>query len=370
MTGPRWKAGACWGLLLSLVSSLSAPGVAHAQTDAQQKAAAEALFDEGRQLLSQGQYESACKRFEQSQEIDPGVGTLLYLGDCYERSGKAASAWAIFREASSAALAAGQADRGRLADERARKLSVGLSKIVLLVPQENRVTGFELLLDGRVLSPALFGVPFPVDAGRHELTARSPGRSTWSNVVEIKPNADYRNVQIPPLAGAGPAVTPYDTVPPTTAVRPAVAPGTYTGEQGLSTDQGAGTSGRRPDRTPAYLIGGAGVVALGVGAVFGLRASDKDEDAKSDCPSDCLTTQGADLNASARSSALIANISYGVGVVALATGAYLFFSSGSSDPASAGGRGLAPSGAADAPGLEVGVAWGTNEGRVSVAGSF
>src|SRR6185436_9018693 len=288
MTAPRRKAGACWGSWLALVSSLSAPGVAHAQTDAQQKAAAEALFDEGRQLLSQGQYESACKRFEQSQEIDPGVGTLLYLGDCYARSGKAASAWAIFREASSAALAAGQADRGRLADERARKLSVSLSKIVLLVSQENRVTGFELLLDGRVLSPALFGVPFPVDAGRHELTARSPGRNTWSNVVEIKPNADYRNVQIPPLTGAGPALTPYDGAPPT-AVRPAVAPGTYTGQQGLSRDQGAGTSGRRPDRTPAYLIGGAGVVALGVGAVFGLRASDKDGDAKSDCPSGCLT---------------------------------------------------------------------------------
>src|SRR6185436_1424558 len=106
-------------------------------------------------------------------------------------------------------------------------------KIVLLVPQEDRVTGFELLLDGRVLSPALFGVPFPVDAGQHELTARSPGRSTWSNVVEIKPNADYRNVQIPTLGGAGPALAPYDAVPPT-AARPAVAPGTYTADAGSS----------------------------------------------------------------------------------------------------------------------------------------
>ena len=115
------KAGQCLTRLVSLTAFLLLPVVASAQADAQQKAAAESLFDEGKQLLSQGQYESACRRFEQSQEIDPGVGTLLYLGDCYERSGRPASAWATFREASSAALAAGQADRGRMADERAAR---------------------------------------------------------------------------------------------------------------------------------------------------------------------------------------------------------------------------------------------------------
>jgi tetratricopeptide (TPR) repeat protein len=369
MTGPLRKPGAHWGALLALVSSLAAPGMAHAQADAQQKAAAEALFDEGKQLLSQGQFESACKRFEQSQEIDPGVGTLLYLGDCYERSGKVASAWAIFREASSAALAAGQGERSRIADERSRKLSLNLSKIVLLVPQEDRVTGFELLLDGRVLSPALFAVPFPVDPGQHELTARAPGRVTWSNVVEIKPNADYRNVQIPPLAAAGPLVAPYDTVP-ATAAQPAVAPGTYTtAEPGPSAQRDSGTpTAQHPDHTLAYVLGGAGVVALGVGVVFGLRASDKDEQAKADCPSGCLTEEAADLNASARTSALIANISYGVGVAALATGAYLFFSAGSAS--SAGGSSTAHSGAATPRGLDVGVGWGPSEGRVSLSGSF
>ena len=87
MTGPRPKAGVAWGLLLSLVTSpllsLGAPRAAWAQTDPQQKAAAEALFDEGKQLLSQGQFENACRLFEQSQEIDRGVGTLLYLGDFF-----------------------------------------------------------------------------------------------------------------------------------------------------------------------------------------------------------------------------------------------------------------------------------------------
>jgi hypothetical protein len=353
MTRPRRKAGFGSSLLLLLVASLGAPSTARAQVvqaDAQQKAAAEALFDEGRQLLAQGQYENACRRFEQSQEIDPAVGILLYLGDCYERVGKLASAWAIFREAHSKASAAGQADRARIADERARKLSLNLSKLVLLVPQEDRTPGFELLLDGRAISSGLFGVPFPVDAGTHELTARAPGRKPWSIAVEVKPNADYRNVQIPVLA-AGPAE------PEAALVRPPPA------DPGLSVEQAVAPPKMThpgPDHTAAYILGGAGVVALGVGAVFGLRASDKDEESKADCPSNCTSPEGADLNEQARSSALIANISYGVGAAALLTSAYLLFVAGSGSE----------SASRDAPGLALGAGLGPGEGRVSLSGSF
>jgi serine/threonine-protein kinase len=342
MTGPRPKAGVAWGLLLSLVSAplavLGAPSAAWAQTDAQQKAAAEALFDEGKQLLSQGQFESACRRFEQSQEIDPGVGTLLYLGDCYERSGRLASAWAIYREASSAAAAAGQGERTRIADERARRLAPSLSKLVLLVPQGNRVPGFELLLDNRVLSTGLFGVPFPVDAGQHEISARAPGRATWSNVIEIKPNADYRNLQIPVLVGnngaaPGAVATPYDTPAQSAAAGGAAAPaapvaGSAAAELSLGTPA-ASPGAPGPDRTVSYIVGGAGLVAIGVGVAFGLRASDKDDESKAGCPSGCITQEAADLNQQARTAATIANVSYVVGALALGTATYLFFTAGS-----------------------------------------
>src|SRR5688572_14521079 len=131
-------------------------GSAFGQDDAQHKAAAEALFDEGRSLAGQGQYEAACQRFEQSQAMDPGVGTLLYLGDCYERVGRVASAWAMYRAAASAAGAAAQVERSRIASERAQRLTPYLSKLVLAVPAENRVSGFELSINGKPLSAALF----------------------------------------------------------------------------------------------------------------------------------------------------------------------------------------------------------------------
>src|SRR5262245_66532784 len=75
------------------------------------KAAAEALFDQGRAAMQEGDFAKACGLLERSQHIDPGVGTLLYLAECYEKSGKTASAWATFREAADAAEAQRKADR-------------------------------------------------------------------------------------------------------------------------------------------------------------------------------------------------------------------------------------------------------------------
>ena len=374
MTGSRPKAGVAWSLLVSLVTAplftwIGAPGTAWAQTDAQQKAAAEALFDEGKQLLSQGQFESACRRFEQSQEIDPGVGTLLYLGDCYERSGRLASAWAIYREASSAAAAAGQGERTRIADERARRLAPSLSKLVLLVPQDNRIPGFELLLDNRVLSPALFGVPFPVDAGQHEVTARAPGRSSWSNVIEIKPNADYRNLQIPSLGTTGAVPTPYDTPAQSSKAAPVAAPVAGSAAADLSLGSAAAPPGAPgPDRTASYLVGGAGLVAIGIGVAFGLRASDKDDESKAGCPSGCISRAAADLNQQARTAATIANVSYAVGALALATGAYLFFTAGSGSETAA--RLPAGSGSGFVSGVRFDAELIPGAGQVALSGQF
>ena len=55
-----------------------------------ERIAAEALFDEGKSLMIEGKLAVACEKLEQSQRIDPAVGTLLYLAECYEKSGRTA----------------------------------------------------------------------------------------------------------------------------------------------------------------------------------------------------------------------------------------------------------------------------------------
>src|SRR3977135_4425171 len=97
-----------FGFGLSLVLCLStlctARRIAHAQS-AENKAAAEAMFTEGRRLMDQGKYAEACKKLEGSQRLDPGAGTLLNLSACYEANGQTASAWATYKEAAVAAQA-------------------------------------------------------------------------------------------------------------------------------------------------------------------------------------------------------------------------------------------------------------------------
>src|SRR6478752_999570 len=75
--------------------------------DPSSKATAEALFADGRRLMSIGEYAAACPKLAASQRLDPGIGTALNLADCYEKNGRFASAWAEFRAAISAAHAAG-----------------------------------------------------------------------------------------------------------------------------------------------------------------------------------------------------------------------------------------------------------------------
>src|SRR5690348_15501816 len=87
---------------------LSFSHVARAEGD---KATAEALFSEGRRLMASGDYAAACEKFAASQKHDPGLGTSLNLADCYEKSGRTASAWAEFRDAASAAHRVGSKDR-------------------------------------------------------------------------------------------------------------------------------------------------------------------------------------------------------------------------------------------------------------------
>jgi hypothetical protein len=214
-----------------------------------------------------------------------------------------------------------------------------------------------LLRNGQLIPPALYGVPFPVDAGQHEITARAPGRQVWSNIVEVKATADFRNVQIPllPESHVAAATTGGDVAPSTSS--------TYS--PGFSPEPAAvAPEGPPRDLTPVYLLGGVGAAALGIGAIFGVRASDKDDESKLLCPSDCRKPQGADKNEAARTSALVANISYGVGAAALLTTAYLFFTAGSSSAS------RSESASQPASGLQLGGNVHKGEGFVSVSGGF
>ena len=82
-------------------------------------------------------------------------------------------------------------------------------------------------------------------------------------------------------------------------------------------------------RTLGMIVGGAGLVGLGVGGVFGILALSSN--GSSDCGQGegearfCLTEGGENAAADARSQAQIADIAFIAGGALLATGAVLYF---------------------------------------------
>src|SRR5215204_2648434 len=101
-------------LLLTCAASLwLLPATAGAQE--RDPAAAQALFDQAKELIRQRKFAEACPKLQESNRLDPGIGTQFHLADCYEQSGRVASAWAAFLDVASQARAASQLDREKAA---------------------------------------------------------------------------------------------------------------------------------------------------------------------------------------------------------------------------------------------------------------
>src|SRR5665647_1886388 len=115
-----------------------------------QSAEAEVLFRDGRKLIKQGKLAPGCDKLAASEKIETSVGTLLNLGDCREKLGKVASAWAAFRKAEGVAKRSGGDDKRQLeARKRADKLEPTLANLVIQVDQ--RVEGLVVKRDGLVI---------------------------------------------------------------------------------------------------------------------------------------------------------------------------------------------------------------------------
>jgi hypothetical protein len=308
------------GSVLALALALALTGEVHAQTSAADKAAAEALYDEGKRLLDDDRFEEACKKFEASQRLDAGVGTLLYLGACYEKVGRVASAWATFREASSIARASGDTEREKIARDRADRLEGTLFRLTLEVAPENRsIDGFSLRRGEITVTPGAFGVPVPVDAGSYVIRASAPGHRDWSTTVLVPVGTGAQTVKVPALeavaVAAQPEVAPPPPSGPVSGALPAVGPAA-----GPKPDEGSAEG----QLVAGVVIGALGIVGLGIGGIATAIAVDKDADADAFCDgSVCREQEGVDLSGSARTAGNVATVAILIGGAAVAAGVVL-----------------------------------------------
>jgi serine/threonine-protein kinase len=327
-------------IALALAATAYTP-LADAQSVAD-KAAAESLFDQGRAAMQEGDFAKACGLLERSQHIDPGVGTLLYLAECYEKSGRTASAWATFREAADAATAAKEPQRARTGRERAQRLEPLLSRLTIqIAPETQQLSGLTIDRKDKIIQPALFNVAVPTDPGEYTVTASAPGYESWSGTITVPDRAGRVAITVPALRkssepdkGATATASPAPGAPAPDNVVPADTQGAAAATMSMS--EGASDAHSSAQRTMGLVVGAAGVVGIGLGTYFGLRAFSKNGELEDACKSDpCGAPDGPDLHSAATNAATASNIAFGIGLAALAGGIVLYLTAPPSTSATA-----------------------------------
>jgi hypothetical protein len=185
-------------LVPSLVAASCATASAKAEVTAPDKASAEALFNEGIALVNTGRVAEACAKFEGSQTLDPTLGTELRLADCYQRLGKTASAWALFKECQSIARQRGERGREDLARERVEALAPRLSYLVI-ESDEPQLPGLSIRREGRPLPIASLGAKIPIDPGAQRIEVTATDRVEWTTTVNVPAAPGEWRVRIPRL---------------------------------------------------------------------------------------------------------------------------------------------------------------------------
>ncbi|HEY8038174.1 MAG TPA: hypothetical protein VIF15_00195 [Polyangiaceae bacterium] len=327
--------------------SVAAPRLAQADTTAQDSAVAQSLYDEAKKLMAASKWGEACPKLEESQRLDPTPVTEFYLADCYEKSGRTASAWTTFLDLASSARRMGgakAAEREKVARDRASALEPKLSQLTVDVPAAVRVPGLVVKRDGEVVREGQWGSPVAVDPGSHTIEASAPGKKTWTTSQSVAGAGTSTTVHVEALADE-PGAT---TAPTQTASNPPPPPG---GEQPAPTSSS-------PLKTVGLVVAGVGVVGIAVGTIFGLQALSKNSDSNNGhCgppnfgdPNQCDST-GVGLRSDATSAGTISTIGFIAGGALLAGGAAMWFFAPSSH-------------------VQAAPAVGTNSGGFLVKGTF
>jgi len=284
------------------LAAFTPPSRAWAQSAAPsaESQAAEALFRQAKALMEKGDLEPACEKFAASQALEPGLGTLLYLGDCYERAGRFASALSVFREAAALAKERSDESRLRLASIRVRALEPRAPKLEVRDGSSQDVRDLQITVGGTPLGRTELGKPIPRDAGRYDIRFSAPGYEPFVSHIDLK-NAASVVVNVPHLV-------PLE--------------GTSHRAGGRDTEEPGATQ-----RTVAWIVGGTGVALLATAGVFAGLAASKNRDSKDDCDAvdanRCGPT-GVELRNDAKSLANVATVASILGGVGLASGLVIY----------------------------------------------
>jgi hypothetical protein len=330
-----FRRGASTGAALVAAAVVASSWFAPCAALAQNPSPADTAFEEGRALMKSGDLAAACAKFEESDRLEPAAGTLLNLADCYERVGRYASAWRAFTAGAEAADHLGQFDRARRARERAAAVRDRLATITLVVP--SAIASAEIRLDGEAVPQGAWGAAWPVDPGPHTIEASAPDRRPWSAQIIITRDAERVSVTVPDLSPADGTVA--SVVLPSGGDRRESSSTSSSGSPApVDPKPEAASKPGAAHRTGAYALGGASLVAIGIGTFASLQALSKRDDSGAHCSADdSCDPEGLRLRAQSRSAGNVATVSFEVAGALVAGAVVLWITAPDPSPARAAG---------------------------------
>jgi hypothetical protein len=305
-------------------------------------ARADALFNAAKALTDAGDYQDACAKFAESKRLAPGLGVTLYLADCYERTGRTASAWTEFRSAEGQARQRND-KRADVARGRAQTLEAKLNRVTITVAPSVPLSGLQVLRDGLPVEREELGVAVPVDPGDHTVVVSAPGHAARTFNAHVGPEGQTATVSVDSL---GPSTAPEPAAtaapPPPAAVSSAAGPSSPApaGPTAASSPETATPAPEDPGKTRKLIglgVGAAGVVGIVVGGIFGAIAENKlTQSNSSHCDStDHCDPTGLGLRKDAGNAATLSTIAFAAGGVLVAGGVVLYVTAPRAPTASA-----------------------------------
>ncbi|HEU4733868.1 MAG TPA: hypothetical protein VFT22_38510 [Kofleriaceae bacterium] len=295
-----------------------------------QSAEAEALFQEGKRLMKNGEIAAACDKFEAGDRVEPTAGSELNLARCREANGQIATAWAAYLKAAATAKHTGDPRREAEARKRAASLEPKLVYLTITVPEDSRVEGLVVKRNETTIDQALWDQRVPVDPGEYTISGEAPGYKLWIATVPVLTKS--KKVEIPQLEkriDVRPA-EPRPEVRPATPARTMVEDTPPVTRKADLPDKPVARS-EAPTRSPgskklAIGLAAVGVAAIGASVALGLHANSLEDASDQVCPEvQCADADGVDKNKSARRYALATNIGFGVGGAAIVAAAAVWF---------------------------------------------
>jgi hypothetical protein len=264
-------------------------------------------MDEADRLLAANDLEGALKRYQAADDLMHVPTTGIETARVLAQLGKLVEARTRAIEVAHSPVTAGEPEVFAEARARAVELAEALgSRIPSVVIQVTpSTTGSVVKLDNAAIPQAALGLPFKVNPGQHSLSVSAPGFEPGQQTFRI---AEGQTQALSLSLSPAPNSAPSNAAPAAADVA-------------ASPDGGAEPAGN-PAFTRGVIALGVAGAGLGVGAVAGILTLGSVKSAKAHCDgNDCGPAAQSKVD-SARTTALIADIGFGVGVVALGYGLF------------------------------------------------